>query len=129
MPAECGKLLDMAPHAVDDLYTGCREQALKKFINPSTLGKELNRSKGFQKAWDTQVYQKLIPGKMKEHYSALNAYFHGDEQFIDTFNHEVETLGETYSTYEKEFHFKSFHFLLVDSMTANQAHVMKNSMF
>lgn len=107
----------MAPHAVDDLYNGCREKALKKFIDPSVLGKELNHSKEFQTAWGKQACDKLMPGKMKEHSSALNAYFHGGEKFIETLNHDVMTLGGNRSTYEKEFHFKSFHFLLVDSMT------------
>lgn len=117
MTAESEKLLDMAPDAVDNLYNGCREQALETFIHSGLLGQELNHSKGFQKAWSQMIQcSKLIPGKIKEHSAALSAYANGDEDFIKTFNKAVETLGVNVSTYEKQFHFKSFHFLLMDSM-------------
>lgn len=116
--AESTRLLDLAPYAVDDLYNGCHAQALDKFIHSDLLGQELNRSKGFQKAWSSKSQcSKPIPGKIKEHLSALLAYVNGDVDFIKTFNNAVETLAVNVSTYEKQFHFKSFHFLLMESMT------------
>lgn len=117
MTAERAKLLDMAPDAVDNLYNGCREQALETFIHSGLLRQELNHTKGFQKAWSLMSQcSKLIPGKMKEHSAALLAYANGDADFLKTFNNAVETLGVNVSTYENKFHFKSFHFLLMDSM-------------
>lgn len=54
---------------------------------------------------------------MKEHLAALLAYDSGDEHFIKDFNDVVEAKAFNVSTYENQFHFKSFHFLLTDSMT------------
>ena len=109
-------MLDMASDAVDDLYDGCREEAMEKFINLGLLRKELNGSEGFQKAWSTNTKcPKLIPGGTKEHTAALLAYA-SDADFAKTFDDAVETMGGNVSTYENHFHFKSLHFLLMDSM-------------
>ncbi|XP_028460720.1 ecto-ADP-ribosyltransferase 5 isoform X2 [Perca flavescens] len=110
------KTLDMAPDAVDDLYDGCRKEAMKKFINLGLLRKELNSSEGFRKAWSANTQcTKLIPGGTKEHTAALLAYAK-DTDFAKTFDNAVETMGGNVSTYENHFHFKSLHFLLMDSM-------------
>ncbi|XP_070684255.1 ecto-ADP-ribosyltransferase 4 [Pempheris klunzingeri] len=112
------KLLDMAPDAVDDMYEGCHQQAMEKFIKLGLLKQELNSSKGFQKAWSTSTHgcSPVIPGGIKEHTTALLAYFNGDVDFIKPFNKDVERLGVNVSTYEEDFHFKSLHFLLMDSL-------------
>lgn len=116
--AKNAKPLDMAMDAVDDVYHGCREQALKTFIHSGLLTQELNDNKGFNKAWNQKApCSKLLPGKVKEHTAALLAYANGDKDFINTFNNAVETLGTNVSVYENSFHFKSLHFLLMDSMT------------
>ncbi|XP_049900570.1 ecto-ADP-ribosyltransferase 5 [Epinephelus moara] len=112
------KLLDMAPDAVDDLYNGCRQEAMEKFINSGLLGQELNASARFQQAWSANNHcPKLIPGGTKDHTAALLTYANADVGFIKTFDAAVETMGGNASTYENHFHFKSLHFLLMDSMS------------
>ncbi|XP_068177828.1 ecto-ADP-ribosyltransferase 5 [Antennarius striatus] len=109
--------LDMAMDAVDDIYHGCREQALEKFIHSGLLKQELNHSEAFKNAWiQKDQCSKILPGKAKEHTAALQAYSNGGEDFIKTFNNAVKSLGTNESIYENYFHFKSFHFLLMDSM-------------
>ncbi|XP_070834726.1 GPI-linked NAD(P)(+)--arginine ADP-ribosyltransferase 1 [Chaetodon trifascialis] len=110
--------LDMAPNAVDDIYKGCRQQALEKVIHSGLLKQELNQSKGFQRAWSRNSQcSRQIPGGLKEHAAALLAYANGDAEFIQAFNDAVRTQGGNVSTYENHFSFKSLHFLLTDSMT------------
>lgn len=109
------KLLDMAPDAVDDLYDGCRQQAMETFIDSGLLRQELNSSDDFQRAWSG--CDKLIKGGRKEHTAALLAYANGKKEFTQTFDNAVETMGGNVSTYENQFHFKAFHFLLMDSMS------------
>ncbi|XP_069024308.1 ecto-ADP-ribosyltransferase 5-like [Embiotoca jacksoni] len=116
--AENAQLLDRNfVDVVDDLYTGCREEAMKKFIHSNLLGQELNRSKEFQHAWsgNTQC-STLIPNGIKEHTAALSVFNNEDSVFITTFGEAVERKGVNVSVYEEDFHFKSLHFLLMDSM-------------
>lgn len=111
------KLLDDASNVIDYLYTGCSEEAMKKFIHSGLLNQELNKSEGFHKAWKKNAQCKsLIPGGIHEHTSALSALIDGDVDFLEKFNDAVETLGVNLTTYETDFHFKSLHFLLMDSM-------------
>ncbi|XP_042341365.1 ecto-ADP-ribosyltransferase 5 isoform X2 [Plectropomus leopardus] len=111
------KPLDMAPDGVDGPYVGCRKEAMEKIIHSGLLRQELNASEGFQKAWSANVQcPKLIPGGTKEHTAALLTYANGDEDFKKNFNDAVKTFGGNASTYENHFHFKSLHFLLMDSM-------------
>lgn len=118
MTAGSEKLLDMAPDAVDYMYDGCRKEAMETFIHSGLLKQELNASEGFQKAWSAKTTcSKLIPGGTKEHTDALLAYADGDTDFTKTFDKAVETMGGNVSTYENDFHFKSLHFLLMDSMS------------
>ncbi|XP_074486042.1 erythroblast NAD(P)(+)--arginine ADP-ribosyltransferase [Sebastes fasciatus] len=112
------KLLDMAPDAVDYMYDGCRKEAMETFIHSGLLKQELNASEGFQKAWNAKTTcSKLIPGGTKEHTDALLAYADGEAEFTETFDKAVKTMGGNVSTYENDFHFKSLHFLLMDSMS------------
>ncbi|XP_008285086.1 ecto-ADP-ribosyltransferase 5 [Stegastes partitus] len=117
--AEFVNLLDaMDANVVDDLYNGCRNKAMETFINSGLLKQELNDSKGFQKAWSANSQcSALIPGGRKEHTAALSVYRHSDEEFLNTFGKAVATTGVNVSIYESDFHFKSLHFLLMDSMT------------
>lgn len=109
--------LDMAPDAIDDMYNGCRKEALEKFVHSGLLKQELNSSEGFQKAWSANsLCSKPIPGGTKEHMAALLAYVEGDDDFSKTFDNAVQTMGNV-STYESQFHYKSLHFLLMDSMS------------
>ncbi|XP_010764826.1 erythroblast NAD(P)(+)--arginine ADP-ribosyltransferase-like [Notothenia coriiceps] len=116
--AESATLLDMAPDAIDDMYNGCRKEALEKFVHSGLLKQELNSSEEFQEAWSANSpCLKAIPGGTKEHMAALLAY-EGDEDFSKTFDNAVQTMGgNVRNTYESQFHYKSLHFLLMDSMS------------
>ncbi|XP_073321648.1 ecto-ADP-ribosyltransferase 3 [Pagrus major] len=114
------KLLDMAPNAVDVIYTGCREQAMEKFIHSGLLGQELNHTEEFQKEWSANTKcDKLIPGGVKEHTTALGVFVNApsESDFIRIFNDAVATTGANISTYTDDFHFKSLYFLLMDAIT------------
>lgn len=112
------KPLDMAPNAVDDRYSGCREQAMNKFIHSDLLKRELNGNAKFKATWRSSTdCSRVMPGKLKEHSTALALFNEDNRDFLNTFNDAVETMGVNVSTYEDQFHFKAFHFLLMDSMT------------
>lgn len=112
------KLLDMAPDAVDYMYDGCRKEAMETFIRLGLLKKELNKTEGSQRPQSANIScSKLIPGGTKEHTDALLAYADGDKDFTKRFDEAVNTKGGNVSTYENDFHFKFFHFLLMDSMS------------
>ncbi|KAM3623153.1 uncharacterized protein V6R79_007713 [Siganus canaliculatus] len=113
-----GKLLDMAPDAVDDMYDGCHEQAVDKFIVSGLLEQEMDKNEAFHKAQSSaNQCLKWKLGKTKNHTTALMTYTEADEKFRNKFNGAVETLGVNDNTYKNQFHFKSLHFLLMDSMT------------
>lgn len=116
--AGTGKLLNSASDVVDDLYSGCRQQAMERFVLSGLLRQELNGSEGFHTAWTSHSEcSAVIPGGRKEHTAALSTYVLGDEGFRAVFDDAVETMGVNVSTYEKHFHFKALHFLLMDAMT------------
>lgn len=105
----------MAENAVDDLYKGCSTQAFDKFIRGGLFQKELDENV-VSGAWKTEsISLKPIPGLSQEHLMALHVYC-SDEDFVNTFNKAVKTLGADAEKYKDKFHFKSFHFLLTDSM-------------
>nr|XP_057928653.1 GPI-linked NAD(P)(+)--arginine ADP-ribosyltransferase 1-like [Doryrhamphus excisus] len=118
------KQLNMAPNAVDDLYQGCREQAMEELIHSDVLGQELSGDDGFQTAWNDKC-PTLLPGGVKEHTAALLAYASGNA-FLKVFNDAVETMGVNVSIYKHDFHFKSLHFLLMDIMKLVQPATCKN---
>lgn len=112
--AEKKVLLDMAPDAVDDLYMGCTKEALDKFVHSGLFREELNSSEAFQTT--TTQCSKVIPGGLKEHTVALLAFLNGGANFRETLNSAVYSSAANISTYINSFHFKSFHFLLMDSI-------------
>ncbi|CAI5680510.1 unnamed protein product [Oreochromis niloticus] len=123
------RLLDVqkTTDVVDDQYDGCRDEAMKKFIESDVLKQELSNSEGFQKAWNkSNECSKQIPGGRKEHTAALSVYVNGDRPFIKTLNKAIETMGGNVSIYENHFHFKSLHFLLMDSMRLLKPQDCKN---
>lgn len=108
--------LDMALDAVDDLYEGCRDEAMTKFIKSDLLTQELDQNKKFKKIWDENSQcSKLISGGMKEHTTALSAIANGGIDFLKDFNSEVKMMGTNESTY-RNFNYKALHFLLTDAM-------------
>ncbi|XP_022064201.1 NAD(P)(+)--arginine ADP-ribosyltransferase 1 [Acanthochromis polyacanthus] len=113
------KLVDTRhSHVVDDMYKGCREEAMETYIHSGLLKQELNNSQEFQKAWSANAEcSTLIPGGMTEHTAALSIYDHSDRSFLKTLDEAVETMGVNASIYESNFHFKALHFLLMDSIT------------
>lgn len=114
MTVQNSKILDMARNAVDERYIGCRDQAYKKFISDGLLKEELDRNADFRTAWNTQGCQS-VSGQSKEHLVALHVS-DSDDDFINKFNKAVKKLGADAKTYNEQFHFKSLHFLLMDSM-------------
>ncbi|XP_061767953.1 GPI-linked NAD(P)(+)--arginine ADP-ribosyltransferase 1 isoform X2 [Nerophis ophidion] len=122
--AGAAKQLNMAPDAVDDLYQGCRDEVMKRLIHPEVLGKELSGNPGLRAAWSDKC-TRLLPGGVKEHTAALLAYANGNA-FREAFNHEVETTGANAGTYERDFHFKSLHFLLTDAMRLRKPAACRN---
>lgn len=112
------KLLVSSWDVVDDLYSGCRQQAMERFVHSGLLGRELNDSVAFSHSWAVNSKcSALIPGGKQAHTTALAAYAFGDPAFLETFDNAVETMGVNVSTYESRFHFKALHFLLMDAMT------------
>ncbi|XP_038855951.1 T-cell ecto-ADP-ribosyltransferase 1-like [Salvelinus namaycush] len=110
------KVMDMVPNAVDDQYTHCREQMLKKVVEGGLLEEELKGSIEYSSAWQAKQCTKLIPGGVKQHTDALVAYGHGGNVFRKIFNQAVETQGGNVTVYNGNFRFKSLHFLLMDAM-------------
>uniref|UniRef100_A0A8C7MIH6 NAD(P)(+)--arginine ADP-ribosyltransferase n=1 Tax=Oncorhynchus kisutch TaxID=8019 RepID=A0A8C7MIH6_ONCKI len=110
------KVMDMVPNAVDDQYTHCREQMLKKVVEGGLLEEELKNRKTYSDAWGAKQCTKLIPGGVKQHTNALVAYGHGGYEFRNMFNQAVETQGGNVTVYNSNFQFKSLHFLLMDAM-------------
>lgn len=110
------KDMDMAPNAVDDTYSGCREEMLEKVLGQeSILQQELRANSDFELEWNASAScDRRIPGLQREHMRALhtarNSYFFGQ------FNKAVESKGWNVTTYMDEFQFKSLHFLLMDTM-------------
>ncbi|XP_035992909.1 T-cell ecto-ADP-ribosyltransferase 1 [Fundulus heteroclitus] len=116
------KLLDASSPVIDDLYDGCRKEAMEKFI-PDVLKQELDQNEKLQKAWKTGQEMRTknnctsqIPGGNEEHTSALSAYYYDNVDFLKEMNGAVETMMGNVTTYERDFHFKALHFLLMDSM-------------
>lgn len=110
------KPLNMSLNAVDDLYQGCHEEAKETFI-PGLLKQELNMTEGFQRAWNANSKcNTSISGGTKDHTAALSVLHFGDPDFLKELTKAVETMGANISTYENNFHFKSLHFLVTESM-------------
>lgn len=107
----------MAQHAAVPTYIGCRDDALKKFIQSGLLQQELNKSADFKEAWTKSKGCSLLPGKLKEHSTALSVFQEELDPFFTDFNKAVQKLSVNASTYEDQFQFKAFYFLLMDSMT------------
>lgn len=117
MAAQTSEQQYMVSGAVDDQYTGCRDKAFEKFIKGGLLKEELKLNADFSKAWSfPEACLKRNPKTSKDHLAALIALNSEDEMSIISFDNAVKTLGEDAKMYEDQFHFKSLHFLLMDSM-------------
>uniref|UniRef100_A0A3B3UE45 NAD(P)(+)--arginine ADP-ribosyltransferase n=1 Tax=Poecilia latipinna TaxID=48699 RepID=A0A3B3UE45_9TELE len=117
------KLVDPTSPVIDDRYDGCRKEALEKFT-PDLFKEEFGKNEKLKKIWRTcEDWRKnsnctsQIPGVTEDHTSALFIYHYVDEPFLKELNNAMETMMVNVTTYEKDFHFKALHFLLMDSMT------------
>ncbi|KAK7912901.1 hypothetical protein WMY93_013112 [Mugilogobius chulae] len=111
--------LDIAPDAVDDMYEGCTKDALDKLVLSDLLHEELNNSVVFQTAWlqpQSSACPKVIPGGLKQHTTALRTIAADEGTLRKALNNAVYEHGRNATTYEDDFHFKSLHFLLMDSI-------------
>ncbi|XP_075887648.1 ecto-ADP-ribosyltransferase 4 [Nelusetta ayraudi] len=110
--------IDMGPHALVHTYVGCRDEAVKKFIQSGLLQQELNKSADFKEVWTkSKGCSKEIPERLKEHSTAIKVFLEETDAFLKNFSNAVEKLSVNAATYEDQFHFKSLYFLLMDLMT------------
>ncbi|KAL6466757.1 hypothetical protein MHYP_G00245610 [Metynnis hypsauchen] len=113
------RMLDMAPDAVDDTFSECRDQMMQKVTAPDgLLQKELEASKDFAGMWRSHggTCEKQIYGGRAHHLAVLQAYGNSGDRFRKMFNRLVQTKGSNATTYSNEFPFKSLHFLLTDAL-------------
>ncbi|KAI4905816.1 hypothetical protein NFI96_017021 [Prochilodus magdalenae] len=113
------RVLDMAPDAVDDVFSGCRDRVIQSVTAPGgLLQKELKARKDFTEMWRGHggTCEKQIYGATPHHLAALQAYGNSGVKFRKTFNGMVQTKGRNSTTYLEEFPFKSLHFLLTDAL-------------
>ncbi|KAL7841490.1 hypothetical protein SRHO_G00251810 [Serrasalmus rhombeus] len=113
------RMLDMAPDAVDDTFSECRDKMMQNVTAPGgLLQEELEASKDFKELWSRHggTCQKQIYGGRAHHLAALQAYGNSRDQFRKMFNRLVQTKGSNSTTYSNEFPFKSLHFLLTDAL-------------
>ncbi|XP_046900925.1 ecto-ADP-ribosyltransferase 4-like isoform X2 [Hypomesus transpacificus] len=106
------KNLDMAPNTVDDQYEKCRDEMFQ-VVKGGLLNRELNTSE-LSSDWQQETCKMVMPGGEEMHTKALAIYGHNKRFRVD-FTKAVETLGGNANVYNKDFQFKSFHFLLMDS--------------
>ncbi|KAL7855764.1 hypothetical protein AOLI_G00193680 [Acnodon oligacanthus] len=113
------RTLDMAPDAVDDTFSECRDKMMQKVTAPGDLlQKELEASKDFADMWRSHggTCEKQIYGGRAHHLAVLQAYGNSGDQFRKMFNRLIQTKGCNTTTYKDEFPFKSLHFLLTDAL-------------
>ncbi|KAK1792740.1 hypothetical protein P4O66_012658 [Electrophorus voltai] len=111
------RILDMSPDAVDDTYSECRDKMMQTVIKPDgLLQEEIKANKDFAEMWRSHggTCEKQIYGGTPYHLTALQAYGNSKPKFRKVFNQMVQTKGKNITIYEKEFPFKSLHFLLTD---------------
>nr|XP_033475445.1 erythroblast NAD(P)(+)--arginine ADP-ribosyltransferase-like [Epinephelus lanceolatus] len=109
--------LDMAPHSVDDMYDGCKDEMYQNL--QELLANEKNTNAKFKAAWESseQWYDKKIkkskPALGKDRIVAIYYYTFGrDNAYLD-FNNAVRTQKNEYTT---TFGYHALHFLLTDAI-------------
>ncbi|XP_062386822.1 GPI-linked NAD(P)(+)--arginine ADP-ribosyltransferase 1-like [Sardina pilchardus] len=109
--------MDLAPDAVDDAYSACREQMLQKVLaKDGILQTELSKDSVFKSAWNaSQGCDKTISGGQREHTQALQSFVNFRD-LPKKVNKAVKTQGGNVDIYTNQFQYKSLHFLLMDAM-------------
>ncbi|KAM4583561.1 LOW QUALITY PROTEIN: ecto-ADP-ribosyltransferase 5-like [Odontesthes bonariensis] len=113
-------LLDMAPNSVDDMYTTCEGEMLKKVMAPGFIQNERNKDTTFSLAWDeAEKKWNRKPGKKpsgiltKEQIMAIYAYTLDKPKIYPEFNIAVRTKKNEYKT---TFKYHALHFFLTSAI-------------
>lgn len=116
--------LDMAPNAVDDMYSGCKDE-MEYRVKTEYLLNEKNRDKNFTLAWsEAEKYYnkkwKRHKGRRpsssslgKEQIMAVYVYSLDKPRVYLGFNNAVRTQRSQYKT---TFRYHSLHFFLTDAL-------------
>ncbi|NXN78004.1 NRT2 ribosyltransferase, partial [Bombycilla garrulus] len=111
--------LDMARNSFDDQYLNCGP-AMTKVLSELTSSDFLNNDK-FAKAWENataEVQNRETPVSplSQEQAIAIMVYTMSETSVYKDFNDAVREAGSSSGKYQKEFHFKSLHFLLTSAL-------------
>nr|XP_046264790.1 ecto-ADP-ribosyltransferase 4-like [Scatophagus argus] len=115
--------LDLAPNAVDDMYTGCKGQ-MEDSVKKEYLANEKNKDKNFTLAWSEaeKYYNKKWKHKKgkrpstslgKEQIMAIYVYTLDKPKIYLDFNNAVRTQKPEYRT---TFRYHTLHFYLTDAL-------------
>ncbi|XP_070684429.1 NAD(P)(+)--arginine ADP-ribosyltransferase 1-like [Pempheris klunzingeri] len=115
--------LDLAPNAIDDMYTGCNDK-MEYRVKKEYLPNERNKDKNFTVAWSEaeKYYNKKWKRKMgkqpstslgKEKIMAIYVYSLDTPAVYLDFNNAVRTQKSKYKT---TFRYHSLHFFLTDAL-------------
>ncbi|XP_076585117.1 ecto-ADP-ribosyltransferase 5-like [Chaetodon auriga] len=115
--------LDLAPNAVDDMYTGCKDK-MEYRVKKEYLANEKNKDKNFTLAWgEAEKYYnkkwKHRKGKRpptslgKEQIMAIYVYTLDKPKIYFDFNNAVRTQKSKYKT---TFRYHALHFFLTDAL-------------
>ncbi|KAM9032557.1 ecto-ADP-ribosyltransferase 5 [Sarcophilus harrisii] len=123
IPQTKGKILvlDMAPDAFDDAYTGCVEDM--EHVAPILFHKEMAQHKLFRESWQAATaslksYQNLSlpPGFQIQHAVAIVVYTNSSNPLHRELNSAVRKQGRSFEVYMEHFPFKAWHFYLTRAL-------------
>lgn len=109
--------MDMAPNAVDDMFSGCKER-MKTRVEKEFLPTEKSSDSQFRQAWEEaeQVYDtkwKRETVMAKEQFMALYVYNFGKRQICQDIRRAIQTQHCNYTT---AFSYHSMTFFLTDAL-------------
>lgn len=109
--------MDMAPNAVDDMFSGCKDQ-MKSRVEKEFLPTEKSSNNQFRQAWEEaeQVYNtkwKRETVMAKEQFMALYVYNFGKRQVCQDIRRAIQTQHCNYTT---AFSYHSMTFFLTDAL-------------
>ncbi|KAM7393984.1 hypothetical protein PAMP_020813 [Pampus punctatissimus] len=115
--------LDLAPNAVDDMYTGCKNK-MENRVKNEYLANEKNKDRNFTLAWvEAEKYynkkwkrrkeKRPSTGLGKEQIMAIYIYTLDKPKIYLDFNNAVRTQKSKYKT---TFRYHTLHFFLTDAL-------------
>lgn len=120
--------LDMAPNAVDDMYSGCKEK-MEYRVKKEYLLNEKNRDKNFTLAWSEA--EKYYNKKWKRHKGKRPSSSLGKEQIMAIYVYSLDkprvyadfndAVRAQKSEYKTTFRYHSLHFFLTDALQSLNA--------